>query len=345
MDLKRRRVALVLGGGGALGAFHGGVFQALSEAGLLPTWVSGTSIGAFNAAIIAGNPPPAAGTRLEGFWDHLAETEPPPLLKEGELRRYHNMMAGLRARLFGRPGLFLPSLPRILGSAPYLGGQGLYDLAPGLAVLERLVDFERTRRGETRLTVNATDVRTGDRVVFDSTVDELGLQHILASASLMPEFGPVEIDGRLLADGGFSANLPLASVLERTEEDLLCVAVELFGFDGTPVASRTALAERANDMTYLTQTRQAVALAEARHRCRALASAARQPSIVLAVVLYTGRNEGTDQKLFDFSRTSLSERWQAGYRQTSALPSLLRQLDEPEPGSFAVHWLDDRDLS
>jgi NTE family protein len=338
MELKGRRIALALGGGGALGALHGGVYEALVEAGLAPDWLAGTSIGAFDAAIIAGNEPGEATRRLEAFWDLLVERQPSFGI-EGDLRRFQNFMAGLRSRLFGRPGLFLPSMPKLMGEASGFGGGGIYDLSPAAATLERIVDFDRIAGGRTRLTVNATDLLTGEPVLFDSSRTRLGPEHLVASASLMPDFGPVEIEGRQLCDGGFSANVPLPGFfVEPPGEPLVVVAVECLGYSGAPRSTRAGLGERANDILFTNQTRTMVSTLEARHLLAAARGRTKAP-VVLTMLCYRGRNEGTDQKLFDFSQASVAERWAEGHRLAAALPGLLTELPEPEPGAFEVHWL------
>jgi NTE family protein len=334
MNLDRPTVALALGGGGALGAFHGGVYQGLIELGLAPDWVAGTSIGAFNAAIIAGNSPDDAGARLRTFWEGMAESQP-TLQFGGEGRRWQNFMAGLRTRFLGRPGLFQISTPKLLLEAMSIGGSGLYDFAPVVPTLERLIDFERIAQGPTRLTVTATDLLTGEPVLFDSRGVRIGVEHLLASASLIPDFGPREVDGRLFCDGGFSANLPLNAFDAPPAEPLVCVAAEVMGFDGPPRQTRAALTERANDILFSNQSRNGIAALRARYEDAARRSDS-APAMTLAVLTYQGRNEGTDQKLFDFSQASVGERWAEGYRQAIILGQALGDAPEPAPGSFTV---------
>lgn len=336
MDISRRRVALVLGGGGALGAFEGGVYEALHAAGVRPVWLAGTSIGAINAALIAGNAPERRVERLRAFWERVAEETGPWALDSGEARRLHNLGAALWARVAGRPGLYTLALPRLFFDLPGWGRPGLYDYAPGSATLAELVDFARIARGETRLSINATDVETGEAVLLDSRERELTPRHVLASASLMPEFPPLEVDGRLLADGGFSANVPLLAVLgSRPETDLVCIAVDLFRRRAKPTLSVDGLAERRQDLLFANQTWLTVELLRARHGTGS-GRPGGGPSAVLVTLSYDNRYEHIAQKIYDYSRRSLADRWRAGRAEGEAALRLLAAAAEPAPGSFTI---------
>src|SRR5690606_4272850 len=195
-----RKLALVLGGGGALGAFEAGLYEALAEAGLQPDWLAGSSIGAFNAVLIAGNPPERRIERLREFWSLLAQPAVEGPEWGGDARRVRKAASALGARLFGRPGMYAPALPQLFLAAPRLGQPSLYDTTPALDTLRRLVDFARIEGGEPRVTINLTDLISGDSVLIDSARARLRPEHLLASMGLLPEFPPIEIDGRWFCD-------------------------------------------------------------------------------------------------------------------------------------------------
>ncbi|MFC7544430.1 patatin-like phospholipase family protein [Siccirubricoccus deserti] len=205
----RPRRALVLAGGVALGAFEAGAYAALEEAGAPQLDILvGVSAGAVNAAIIAGNPPGARAAALRRFWNR-AGTDPTPATTfllgppppAGAWRAAYNEASALQTLLLGNPLMFRPRLapgPRI-GQAP-----GLFDLEPLLAQLPEFVDFERLNNGACRIVMTAIDVETGERVVFDTSAGtRIGPRHVVASCALLPVFAPVELDGRLLGDGGW----------------------------------------------------------------------------------------------------------------------------------------------
>ena len=173
------RIALVLAGGNALGAYHAGVYEALHEAGEHPSWISATSIGAITAALIAGNPPATRLDRLEAFWRRAAS---PPGPVPAAWARPAQLMGALQARLLGRPGLFHTRIPGFGG----LRGLGLYDAGPMRRALVELVDFDRLNGGEIRLSVLALDLASGEEVVFEAGADRIGPDHLMASAALIP---------------------------------------------------------------------------------------------------------------------------------------------------------------
>jgi NTE family protein len=328
-----RKLALVLGGGGALGAFQAGLYEALDEAELVPAWLAGSSIGAFNAALIAGNPPERRLERLHSFWSLLAQPGIEGAEWSGDARRVRKAVAALGARLLGRPGLYTPVVPQLFLAAPQLGQPSLYDPAPALDTLRRFVDFERIAEGKPRLAVNLTDLMSGERVLIDSATTLLRPEHLLASMGLLPELPPIEIDGRWFCDGGFSANLPLHGVLDPPpEDDLLCVAVDLLGEPGPPVFSVDGMLERSNDLLFANQTRATLATLEARYGQRAAGG-----SVVLLLVALDGRSERIAQKIWDYGRPSITERWRAGRQAGATVVEQIGRLKAPAPGRLAVH--------
>jgi len=189
------RIALLLQGGGALGSYQAGVYQALSEAGLHPDWVAGISIGAINSALIAGNPPESRIEKLRTFWETI--TRSPlgmPILKGLEFssdmeHQFVNQMRSIGTLMFGAPEFFKPRFPPpIFTPAGNPGNLAYYDVSPLKSLLERLVDFDRINAREMRFSVGATNVRTGNFIYFDNDTHTIGPQHVIASGSRPPGF-------------------------------------------------------------------------------------------------------------------------------------------------------------
>jgi len=228
------RTVLLLQGGGALGSYQGGVYQALAEAGLHPDWVAGISIGAVNSALIAGNEKARRVERLREFWE--AVTASPfgiPTFSEREIHAdfVHgaiNQMRAFGTLIGGAPDFFTLRLP-----PPYLAPSGsvealsYYDVSPLKATLERLVDFDRINQGELRFSVGATNVRTGNFAYFDTKTHHIRAEHVMASGALPPGFPPIEIEGEHYWDGGIVSNTPLQWVLDSTpRQDTLAFQVD-----------------------------------------------------------------------------------------------------------------------
>jgi len=171
-----QRMALVLAGGNALGAFEARAYQALHQQGLRFDWIVGTSIGAVNGAIIAGNPPEHRTDALREFWSQLAWPVPGGGKVPDELIQAMQRFAGqLQTAAFGNRAMFVPSYADMMSTK--MTAIGLYDLSPLRSTLERLVDFDLLNAGPARLTVVAVDLETGDQVLFDARTDRLGPEH------------------------------------------------------------------------------------------------------------------------------------------------------------------------
>ncbi|UTH76409.1 patatin-like phospholipase family protein [Chromobacterium sp. IIBBL 290-4] len=255
-------VALVLQGGGALGAYQAGVYQGLAEAGLHPNWVAGISIGALNAAIIAGNPPEKRAEKLEQFWNtisrqpllppspHNLSDQPLPPALQGWL----NGLEAWRALTEGQNGFFVPRPPLLP-----LSGQttSYYDTKPLKATLERLADFDRINdSGEMRVSVGAVNVRSGNFVYFDNTKGRLRPEHFMASGALPPGFPPVEIDGEQYWDGGMVSNTPLQHVLTaKPRKHALVFQVDLWNARGELPTDLSKVALRQKDIQFSSRTR------------------------------------------------------------------------------------------
>jgi len=349
-DMRAARKALVLQGGGALGAYQAGVYAALSETDLQPHWIAGVSIGAINAALIAGNSPEHRVDKLREFW-HLVSSGPAQRLPAwlGD-RATQNQWSAVMASLVGIPGFFEPrySPSLLLGAAAPL--LSYYDTAPLRLTLERLIDFDRINACEARFSVGAVDVRTGNSVYFDNTRQRIGPEHIMASGALPPGFAPVHIDGDDYWDGGIVSNTPLQYVLDvhPRSEPLVVLQVDLFSARGEMPRTLAGVMERQKDITYSSRTRMNTdALAANLNLQQAIAdlisklpARLRNDPSVLAVqaelthhpidifhLIYRDKPYELESKDYEFSRAAVEEHWEAGardMRRTLAHPETLR---------------------
>ena len=338
--------ALVLAGGIALGAFEGGAYAALDEAGVAGAlrWVAGSSAGAVTATIIAGNAPSKRVARLRQFWE-LASADPTPYTsfwlgepQEGFWRQAYNQASVLQTLLLGRPGLFRPSL-----NPGWRAGAGdvpaLFDLAPLHATLTSLVDFDYLNGGSVRVTIAATDVLSGERVAFDTAHGTvIRPEHVLASCALLPLFAPIEIEGRLLSDGGLSSNAPVDLVLsDPAARGLRCFVVDLFARVGSRPHTLAAGASRAADLAFGGQSHRLMEGLGREDRLRTLIGrlgallppeVSQQPEIAsilsegrlaAADVVYVSYRAGLDEaglgKTFNFSTATIADRWRFGKQQ------------------------------
>ena len=359
--------AMVFAGGIALGAYEAGAYAGLQDGlGPLPDWVVGSSIGAVTAAIIAGNAPEHRIARLRQFWQ-TATTDPTPITsfwfgspEAGAWRQAYNQASVLGTLFFGRPGIFRPRLslgPRVGASDV----SALYDLAPLRAQVVQLVDFDRLNQGGVRVSLVATDVVTGERVVFDTGKGtQIGPEHVVASCALLPLFAPVEVDGRLLGDGGLSSNTPLDLVFDdRASDGLLCFVTELFAQEGSRPHTLGASLSRAGDLVFGNQSRRLLDGQQREQRLRAMIGrlGARLPPELrgdpdIAAMLIEGRSRparmhylsyraGLDEagpgKVFDFSRATLADRWRAGEEAMQAALQTLDSAGQEQGASLTIH--------
>jgi NTE family protein len=345
------RIALVLQGGGALGAYQGGVYQALAEANLHPDWVAGISIGAINSAIIAGNPPDRRVERLRSFWEEISQ---PPLgephlgVKLDEFtHRFVNQMRALRILLFGAPNFFVPRWPSpFLVPPASIDSLSFYDVSPVRATLQRLVDFDLLSGGQTRLSVGTVNVSSGNFLYFDTTTHKIGPDHILASAALPPGFPAVEIDGQYYWDGGILSNTPLDRVLECPDRcDTLTFQVDLWEARGNLPRDLVEAELRQKEIRYSSRTRLSTdRFCQAQRMRRAmwellkylppdlrqnphfelLTEEAHEKVYNIIELIYHARNYEGTSKDYEFSRRTMEEHWMAGYHDT------VRTLRHPE---------------
>ena len=269
-------IALLLQGGGALGAYQGGVYQGLAEAGLHPDWVAGISIGAINSALIAGNPPEGRVEKLRGFWDAITVNPiwalvagdrtaadafanwAGPFAPQGDLARgWANRLNAGVAAVMGAPSMFAPRVVSPwLQRAGTVAATSYYDTSILKATLERFVDFDRINAGVTRFSVGAVNVTTGNFVYFDNTTHTIAPEHVMASGALPPGFPAVEIEGEYYWDGGLVSNTPLQWVLESDlRQDTLAFQVDLWSARGDLPRTIAQVATRQKEIQYSSRTR------------------------------------------------------------------------------------------
>ncbi len=358
-------VALVLQGGGALGAYQGGVVEALEEVHLRPDWVAGISIGALNAALISGNPPERRVERLHAFWDRICQ--PPSWLAAPEWFDRHGLPASIqngfsglaawRALIEGQPGFFRPRLPPpFLQASPSAATASWYDTAPLKDTLEELADFDRINDATAmRVSVGAVNVRTGNFVYFDNTTQRLRPEHFMASGALPPGFPAVQIDGEYYWDGGVVSNTPLYRVLnEQPRRDMLVFQVDLWSARGEVPQDMAGVADRTKEIQYSSRTRTITdAMHESRRRQRLLhdlmqlvpvakrnddayrRAAQEACGSVTNVVhlIYRDKPYEGHYKDFEFSAASMRSHWHSG------LTDMRRTLAHPR--WFAIPSVDD----
>jgi NTE family protein len=347
------RIALLLQGGGALGSYQAGAYQALAEANLEPEWVAGISIGAVNSALIAGNPPETRVEKLREFWE--AVSTPPlgvPYLKSIEITdeftgRFVNQTRALGILLFGAPHFFQPRIPSpLFWPSQDADSVSHYNVAPLKATLERLVDFDRINAGNMRFSVGAVNVRTGNFTYFDSTTHRITPAHVIASGSLPPGFPATEIDGEYFWDGGLVSNTPLQWVLDsRPRQDTLAFQIDLWSSDGEMPRDLTETDVRQKEIQFSSRTRAATDQYKRAQKLRLAVAAlikelpdelrghasvkmleAEADDKICNIVhlIYHAKTYEGIAKDYEFSRRTMEEHWQTGYDDA------VRALSHPE---------------
>ena len=327
---------LLLQGGGALGAYQAGVYEGLVETGVEPSWVVGISIGAINAALIAGNPPEQRVERLREFWRRISVNVGPPLPAWlDSLRPAVNFMAAMSAATIGVAGFFRPRMPPASFAAD--GSEGalsVYDTTPLKATLEELVDFDLINRGRVRLSVGAVNVCKGTSTYFDTKNTVINSDHIRASGALPPGFSPVMIDGEHYWDGGVVTNTPITYVSdERPLTTARIIQVDTFNAQGELPRNLGQVLQRAKDIQYASRSRFNIErirefseLAAAGRglverlppelrsdpAARKLAAAFDERSWLIIRLINTRPSRSSFVKDFEFSRTTIEEAWKAG---------------------------------
>jgi NTE family protein len=363
---KARRV-LVLQGGGALGSYQAGAFQALCRNGFEPEWVAGISIGAINAAIIAGNDAEKRVDRLKEFWEMVSAPVPwNPVLKSEKSRTVFNEASAAIIATFGVPGFFTPRIPPP-ALWPVHGAQSLsyYDTSPLKKTLERLVDFDRINDLKCRLSVGAVGVTSGnfryfDNVEFSRLGKRIGPEHIMASGALPPGFPAIMVDGEYYWDGGIASNTPLDFVLDtETGSDLLIFQVDLFSARGPVPETLLEAAEREKDIRYSSRTRMNTDKNRQIHNARKavrdlisklpehlqddpsveyLRKAAKENTVTVVHLIYKSKNYETSSKDYDFSHVAMTEHWNAGVRDVHLSMRHKEWLERPQSGETMVTY-------
>jgi NTE family protein len=358
---------LVLQGGGALGSYQAGAYQALCHNDFEPEWVAGISIGAVNAAIIAGNPREKRVERLKEFWELVSSPVSwNPLTPGDRERSYFNETSAAWVATFGVPGFFTPRLPPALlwpqGSPQ---SQSYYDTAPLRATLERLVDFNRINNGETRLSVGAVGVTSGNFQYFDNFEfkklgKKIGPEHIMASGALPPGFPSIVIEGEHFWDGGIASNTPLDYVLDKgTNNDLLIFQIDLFSARGPLPTSLLEAAEREKDIRFSSRTRMNTDKNKQLHNARKalreligklpdylkndpsvefLREAAKENTVTVVHLIYRSKNYESSSKDYDFSHVGMVEHWSAGERDVHLSMRHKDWLERPQSGETMVAY-------
>ena len=332
------QTVLVLQGGGALGAYQVGVYQALHEAGIEPDWVIGTSIGAINGAVIAGNRPEHRLERLHAFWDKVEHGPPDRMARwwpgaGNQLTNWLTVTGGI-------PSFFKPNAQAWRGVRAKVGVEraSYYDTSPLRETLRSLVDFEWLGGCTTRLTVGAVNANSGQMRYFDNRDGVLGVDHIMASGALPPAFPAVRIDGEPYWDGGIYSNTPIEAVLDdNPRRDATVFAVNVWQPKGPEPESLWQVMGRQKDIQFASRADSHIAKQQQIHHLRHVirelakrlpAAQRNQPearelagwgcgTTMHVVRLLAPRLDGEDHtKDIDFSPSGVRARWQAGYADT-----------------------------
>jgi NTE family protein len=358
---------LVLQGGGALGSYQAGAYQSLCHCGFEPAWVAGISIGAINAAIIAGNPPEKRVERLKEFWEMVSAPVPWNPVSSGERARslFNDASAALIAT-FGVPGFFTPRFPPAPIWPPGSPqSQSYYDTAPLKKTLERLVDFDRINDLKTRLSVGAVSVTSGNFTYFDNfefrkSGKTIGPEHIMASGALPPGFPSIVIDGEHYWDGGIASNTPLDYVLdEEVDNDLLIFQIDLFSARGPLPTSLLEAAEREKDIRFSSRTRMNTDKNKQIHNARMalqdligklpdylqndpsvelLRNVSKENTVTVVHLIYRSKNYESSSKDYDFSHVGMLEHWSAGERDVHESMRHRASLERPQSSATMVTY-------
>lgn len=365
-DLARyESVALVLQGGGALGAYQGGVHEGLAAAGVAPRWFAGTSIGAINAAILAGNAPAARVARLREFWELVSRSSmplPDPAAFAGwvpdpRFRALINQWSATQIAWRGQEGFFTPRVPPAWAWPPgSAGATSLYDTDPLRETLNRLVDWDLLNSDAVRVTVGAVEVETGNFRTFESAggragVPSISADHVMASAALPPAFAPIKIGERHFWDGGLVSNTPLEAILDHEpRRDTLAIQVDLWSARGPLPLTIADVMEREKDIRFSSRTRRGsddfAARQNLRHRIArvmqalpaalhadvdiaALGAEACTKVMKIVHVIYRDKEYEAHNKDYEFGRTTMNEHWRAGLDDIRATLADARALAWP----------------
>ena len=369
--IPHEHIALVLQGGGALGAYQAGVFEVMAaNLPREPHWVAGISIGAINAALIAGNPPERRVERLREFWHRVSSgvVGVSPLIDE-QRSAFHQLSSAFTAA-FGVNGFFRPRLiPPLMHPDGTLEAISVYDTTPLRNTLESLIDFDLINEQRIRLSLGAVNVRTGNSIYFDNTQQRIGPEHVMASGALPPAFPPVEVDGELYWDGGIVSNTPLQYVLDNHRKGRLLVAqVDLFSARGDVPATLGAAMARQKEIVYSSRTRfntdraaehqrDHMALRKLIERLPAefrddpllqrLTGRGCQDHIDIVHLIYRHSRFELESSDYEFSRATVEQHWEAGQQDMQTTldhPEWLNKTDQGDGVTVYDLTLDHRNL-
>jgi len=367
MELGADKKVLVLQGGGALGAYQAGAYEALHKSGVRPEWIAGISIGSINSAIIAGSPEDKRVENLRTFWDTVSSgPSAGPLLLEPPVRKWFNEYAAMLNALSGVNGMYLPHafMPWQYLSTPE-ARISIYDTTPLIGTLEKLVDFDLIGQRKVRLSVGAVNVANGNFAYFDNFDNEpLTARHIAASGALPPGFPPIEINGNYYWDGGLVSNTPLQWVMDRrkTSEDLCIFQVDLFSARGRIPQDLSDVLAREKEIRFSSRTRMNTNDAARNERIdkairrllqklppeladdpdvKFLRKQEESGAVTVVHLIYRRKAYETHSMDNEFSRLTMEEHWRAGYddvMETFGSSSWTRRKI-PEDGFVAIdHW-------
>lgn len=337
----KEKTVFVFQGGGALGAYQAGAYEALHEAGIRPDWLAGISIGAINSAIIAGSPVEQRVDNLRSFWHRVSSGLAGPFIGLGDARReVFNASSAMLGSMVGVPGFFTPRAfePWKIPVDP-LASISIYDTSPLIETLAELVDFDLINQRKVHLSLGAVDVVSGNFSYFDSNRCTFTPQHIAASGALPPGFAPIEIDGKFFWDGGLVSNTPLQRVLsENTSHDLCIFQVDLFSARGTLPQDLFEVEARQKEIRFSSRTRlntdqfrkmQAVRMAAKRliaklpeelkddPDAQLLEKIGNDAAVTLVHLIYRHAAYETHSMDYEFSRLSVEDHWKAGYEDVA----------------------------
>jgi NTE family protein len=357
-----QRVALVLQGGGALGAYQAGVYQALHEADIEPDYVSGVSIGAINAAIIAGNTPDRRVQALRTFWERITDRKVWLYTPDGDaFRKARNATSCWLTMMQGQPGFFTPRTPGPWWSLPGAStATSYYDSAPLHETLHELVDFALINDKSVRFAVGAVNVLTGNFAYFDNADEIIAPEHVVASGALPPALPMVKVGTDYFWDGGIVSNTPLQYLLDdECPLNTLIFQVDLFSARGVLPRDMQDVLGRHKDIMYSSRTRYntdvyrrlhkwKIRLRQALNKIPADQLSAEQrelkerladlPEVAIIHLIYQQKAYEGHAKDYEFSRISMTEHWQSGYEDTKRS---LKQKDwltmPPQDAGIVVH--------
>jgi len=335
------KVALVLQGGGALGSYQAGVYEALDANAIAIDEVAGISIGAINAALIAGNPPAKRVAALRSFWNRMSSALPSFPIWGGDLgREWLHEMSAAQVAMFGVPGFFAPRMiPPFAATPGSCEALSLYDSSALAATLNELVDWDLLNDGPVTCAVGAVEVESGNFHYFCNKQERLDARHIMASGALPPGLPPVEIDGKLWWDGGLVSNTPLQFVLDTQDAPMLVFQVDLFSASAARPRTIMDVLAREKEIRFSSRTRQVsdalIKLRREREAIRRvlrklpddlrddadvkrLAEMAREHPVNVVQLIYRANSWESGARDYEFSARTMDEHWEAGRNAVAA---------------------------